>query len=122
MKDLEAFATGSTNEERTAQVIHAHKTAGDDKEETADTKKMLQADTGYQAFRSEIAAHRIDDHMAKSLTAMGASHAAGILFLNGLLKSDTFYKERGGARTDATINAIFNKAVARNAKSEVCDE
>jgi hypothetical protein len=82
MKDLEAFATGSTNEERTAQVIHAHKTAGDDKEETADTKAMLQADTGYQAFRSEIAAHRIDDH----------------------------------------INAIFNKAVARNAKSEVCDE
>ncbi len=48
----------------TAQVIRAHKTAGDDKEETADTKAMLQADTGYQAFRSEIAAHRIDDHMA----------------------------------------------------------
>ena len=122
MKDLEAFATGPTNEERTAQVIHAHKTAGDDKEETADTKKMLQADTGYQTFRSEIAVHRIDDHMAIALTAMKASHAAGILFLNGLLKSDTFYKERGGARTDATINAIFNKAVARNAKGEVCDE
>ena len=122
MKSLEAFATGSSNEERTAQVIRAHKTAGDDKEETADTKALLQADTGYQAFRTAVEAHRIDDHSGIALTAMEADHPAGLLFLNGLLRSDTLYKERGGARTDMVINAIFNKAVARNTKGELCDE
>ena len=122
MKDYEAFATEISNEDRTAQVIHAHKHAGDDKDETADHKALLQADTEFQAFRSSIEKHRPDDHIAIARTAMGSKHPAGILFLNGLMKSDTFFKARAGARTPSSIQAIFNNAVARNAKGDVRDD
>lgn len=122
IKDYEAFATGSTNEQRTAQIIHAHKHADDDKDESADTKAILQANAPYQAFRASIEKHAPDDHMGIARTAMGANHAAGFLYLNGLMKGDTFYKERAGGRTEAILQAIVNKAVARNARGEECDE
>ena len=122
IKDYEAFATGSTNEERTAQIIHAYMHADDDKDESAETKAILQANAPYQAFRASIEKHALDDHMGIARTAMGSNHAAGFLYLNGLLKGDTFYKERAGGRTEAILQAIVNKAVARNARGEECDE
>lgn len=124
MKDYAAFATADTNEERTAQIIHAHKHANDDKEDTADNKAVLQAHRPYQAFKAAVEKHRPDDYVGICATAMGADGAWGILFLNGLMKTTdgTFYKERAGARTTSSIQAVFNKAVARNAKGEARDD
>jgi len=124
MKDYAAFATADANEERTAQIIHAHKHANDDKEDTADNKAVLQAHRPYQAFKTAVEKHRPDDYVGICATAMGADGAWGILFLNGLMKTTdgTFYKERAGAKTTSSIQAVFNKAVARNAKGEARDD
>jgi hypothetical protein len=58
---------------------------------TADTKAILQANAPYQAFRAAIEQHAPDDHMGTATTAMQAPHAAGCLFLNKLMKSDTLF-------------------------------
>ena len=122
IKDYEAFAIGSTNEERTAQIIHAHKHADDDKDLSAESKAILQANEPYQTFRASIERHAPDDHMGVAKTAMQSPHAAGLLLLNKLLKGDILFKERLGATTEAILQAIVNKAVAKNNRGEEVDD
>ena len=115
------FATGSSNAERTKQVIHAHKHADDDKDESADTKAQLQADVRFQEFRTSIEKFKSDDHVEIAKEAMSAKHAAGILFLNGLLK-DKIFKERAGAKTESILQAIFNTQLSVNTKGTSCPQ
>ena len=122
LQEYAPFATGDTNEERTQQIIHAHKHADDDKDQTADVKAQLQAHAPFQAFLTIIEAISPDDHVALATAAMAADGAWGILFLNDKLKGDKMLKERSGAKTPAIISTIFNRALAVNAKGTACPE
>ena len=122
LQEYAPFATGATNEERTQQIIHAHKHADDDKDQTADVKAQLQANAPFQAFLTIIEAIPPDDHVALATAAMAADGAWGILFLNDKLKGDKMLKERSGAKTPAIITTIFNRALAVNAKGTACPE
>jgi hypothetical protein len=122
LQEYAPFATGATNEERTQQIIHAHKHADDDKDQTADVKAQLQAHAPFQAFLTIIEAIPPDDHVALATAAMAADGAWGILFMNDKLKGDKMLKERSGAKTPAIITTIFNRALAVNAKGTACPE
>ena len=122
LQEYAPFATGATNEERTQQIIHAHKHADDDKDLSAESKAILQANEPYQTFRASIERHAPDDHMGVAKTAMQSPHAAGLLLLNKLLKGDILFKERLGATTEAILQAIVNKAVAKNNRGEEVDD
>jgi hypothetical protein len=124
LADHIAFATSGDNAKRTAEVRRAVKLAeqgGDRKEDlSADAKAQLQADHAFQAFKADIEACGLDKHTATAKRMLEASHAAGILFLNGKLNHDKFWKERAGARTDSAIQSVFNSAVSiSTAKKEM---
>jgi hypothetical protein len=124
LADHIAFATSDDNATRTAEVRRAMKLAeqgGDKKEDlSADAKAQLQADHDFQAFKADIEACGLDKHTTTAKRMLEATHAAGILFLNGKLNHDKFWKERAGARTDSAIQSVFNTAVSvSTAKKEM---
>jgi hypothetical protein len=116
LADVISFAASEDNVRRTAEVRRAAKLAdqgGDKKEDlSADAKAQLQSDQSFQAFKAEVEACGIDEHTRMAEVMLRATHGAGLLFLNGKLNHDKFWKERAGARTDSAIQSAFNKAVS----------
>jgi hypothetical protein len=114
MQDYGSFAIASDNATRTAEVVRAYKRVDSDKtgELSSEAKAQLQADAGFQQFKTEVEVINIEMHVEIAKATLATQHGAGLLFLNGKLTHDKFWKERAGARTESTIQAVFDCAVS----------
>lgn len=106
------FATHDNNAERTTDVISAYRTRNDAEGLTGQGHAQLQANADFAALRANIDAVAATDHQAIAKVMLAADHPAGILFLNTKFQPDKFWRERGGARTSSTLQAVFTKAVS----------
>jgi hypothetical protein len=125
LREYLPFALSDSNAKRTAEVKQAlrHADAGGDRKEdlSADAKAQLQADDAFQQFKRDVEACGIDQHLLMATTMMRAEHAAGLLFLNGKLNHDKFWKERAAARTPSNIQSVFNTKVSVTTANEAAE-
>ena len=125
LRNYASFAASPTNAGRSADVLRAYRsaTAADKTGETLtiDAKAQLQADTGFQKLKTKVEGIGIDDHSAIVTAMLESDHGAGLLFLNGRMNHDKFWKERAGARTEASIQTVFNNAVSYTTAGEAAD-
>ena len=121
LHEVQSFAVGDTNEERTREVARAYKHAADSTTKgdlTAEGKAQLQSDADFMTLKADVAALGVEQHTEIAKVAMKAVHGAGILFLNGKVSHDKFWKERAGARTESSIQKVFNAAVSVDLKGQ----
>ena len=111
IKPYLAFAVSPSNHGRSTELVKAINDKSKDDGITAEARQQLQENAQYQRLVDDVKAHSVDEHVAITKLCMHAKHAAGTLFLMGKL-NERFWKERAGARTDASINAVFDESLA----------
>ena len=125
LRNYASFAASSTNAGRSADVLRAYRSAASaDKNGetlTIDAKAQLQGDASFQQLKAKVEGIGIDDHSAIVTAMLESDHGAGLLFLNGRMNHDKFWKERAGARTEASIQTVFNNAVSYTTAGEAAD-
>ena len=121
LDNLLAFAVSIGNKQRTTEVVDAHlsgRTAPTDGELSSEAKHQLQSNPTYMALVKDVEALPAAEHVQIAKAALEADHPAGLLFLHGKFAAGRVWKERAGARTDATINSVFNEAVSYSLAGE----
>jgi hypothetical protein len=116
--ELLPFVTGGLNAVRTTEICKAFKARSDVKaadDISTDAQSQLLLNGAYQSLRTDVSACGTD-YTAMAKVLMKAEHAAGILFLQGSVAHDRFWKERKGARTEACFDSAVSIDTAGKAK------
>ena len=120
MKDFLVFATSDDNASRTAELLRAYKSAASPKEKelTEAEKRELQGDAIFIDFKTKLSAIPISDYTQAAKLMLTHEHPAGILFLCSKMNGEKWLKERAAARTDASLQALFDKEVSVTNKGD----
>lgn len=120
LKDLGAFATASTNAERTAEIVRASKHAAHDKDKdiSVESKQMLQNDPVYIDLKNLLAEIDLSEPHDIARLLLKHDHPAGILYMNGKFAPDDFWKRLGSARCESVVQGIFIETISFNTKGD----
>ena len=120
IKDLGVFAVGSTNAERTAEIVRAFKHSLNDKDKdiSAESKQALQSDPVYIDLRNEVIKYDLSEPLEIAKLLLRHPHVFGILFMNGKCADGDFWKRMGAIRTESTVQGIFTEMISFNTKGE----
>lgn len=116
LRNYSTFAVSATNEGRSADVLHAHRHSltGDRGGEalSIDAKAQLQGDADFVKLKATLDGIGIEEHTKIAKAMLEAEHGAGLLFINNKFNHEKYWKERAGARTEASVQGVFNAAVS----------
>ena len=117
VQGLLSFVTKATNEARTVEIARAHRDQAQVREAraevelTSEARRQLQENTEFTELKDAISAGG-HDYVAAAKAMLDAKHGAGMLFLNNRFAPDKFWKELNGARTESTLQSVFNEALS----------
>ena len=113
---LISFVSAGDNLARTAQLVAAFKQKPSDKEGelSKESVAQLQQDSMFLKLKQDVEQCKSGQHVQVARTMLESPHPAGLLFLNAKFAPDAWWKGRAGARTEASIQSVFNEAVSKN--------
>jgi hypothetical protein len=116
LKDLNAFAVGKTNAERTAEIVRASKNATNDKEKdiSAESKLALQADGEYIDLKSAIAGFDLSVPIEIAKFMLRHKHPVGILYMNNKFAPDDFWKRLKSVTGEAVVHTCRTSSSRRS--------